>query len=72
VRRSAGLISPLTPRHFILHLAWSTAVDMAQGFIFDAGLLFFAAWAIVLTAVSVIAFGRDIFRIRRRENRENN
>jgi hypothetical protein len=34
--------------------------------------LFFAAWAIVLTAVSVIAFGRDIFRIRRRENRENN
>jgi len=47
-------------------------MDIAQAFIFDAGWLFFAAWAMVLAAVSVIAFGRDMYGIRRRENRKNN
>jgi hypothetical protein len=35
-------------------------MDLAQVFIFDLGWLFFAAWATVLAAVSVVAFGRDI------------
>ena len=38
-------------------------MDMAQVFIFDAGWIFFAAWGMVLAAVSVIAFGRDILPI---------
>ena len=41
-------------------------MDMAQALIFDAGWLFFAAWAMVLAAVSVIALGRDIYRISQR------
>jgi hypothetical protein len=36
------------------------AVDLAQVFIFVMGWVFFAAWGMVLAAVSVIAFGRDI------------
>jgi hypothetical protein len=47
-------------------------MDMAQAFIFDAGWLFFASWALVLAAVGVITFGRDIFGIGRRENRKSN
>jgi hypothetical protein len=47
-------------------------MDMAQAFIFDAGWFFFAAWGMVLAAVSVIAFGRDLLGIRRRENRKSN
>lgn len=35
-------------------------MDLAQVFIFVAGWVFFAAWAVVLAAVSVISFGRDI------------
>jgi hypothetical protein len=35
-------------------------MEVAQNFIFDAGWIFFAAWATVLAAVSVVAFGRDI------------
>jgi hypothetical protein len=35
-------------------------MDLAQVFIFDLGWLFFATWAMVLAAVSVVAFGRDI------------
>ncbi|MFZ0198618.1 MAG: hypothetical protein WB523_22480 [Candidatus Sulfotelmatobacter sp.] len=35
-------------------------MDLEQVFIFDLGWIFFAAWGLVLTAVSVIAFGRDI------------
>jgi hypothetical protein len=35
-------------------------MDLAQVLIFDLGWLFFAAWATVLAAVSVVAFGRDI------------
>jgi hypothetical protein len=34
---------------------------MAQVFIFVAGWIFFAAWALALVAVSVVAFGRDFF-----------
>jgi len=45
---------------------------IAQAFIFDAGWLFFAAWGMVLAAVSVITFGRDIFGIRGRETRKTN
>ena len=47
-------------------------MDMAQAFIFDAGWFFFAAWGMVLAAVSVIAFGRDLLGIGRRENRKSN
>jgi hypothetical protein len=35
-------------------------MDLAQVFIFDLGWVFFAAWGMVLAAVSIIAFGRDI------------
>jgi len=35
-------------------------MDMAQVFVFDVGWAFFAAWGMVLAAVSVIAFGRDL------------
>ncbi len=35
-------------------------MDMVQGFIFDAGWFFFAAWGMALAVVSIIAFGRDI------------
>jgi hypothetical protein len=35
-------------------------MDLEPVFIFDVGWLFFAAWGVILAAVSVIAFGRDI------------
>jgi hypothetical protein len=35
-------------------------MDLTQVFIFYVGWIFFAAWGMVLAAVSVIAFGRDI------------
>jgi len=35
-------------------------MDLVQGFIFDVGWLFFAAWGMALAAVSIVAFGRDI------------
>ena len=35
-------------------------MDMAQVFVVDVGWAFFAAWGMVLAAISVIAFGRDI------------
>jgi len=34
-------------------------MDVALTYIFDAGLVFFAAWGLILAAVSVIAFGGD-------------
>lgn len=34
---------------------------MDRAFIFAAGWVFFAAWGVVLAAIGVIAFGRDIF-----------
>ena len=36
-------------------------MDLAQVFIFDLGWAFFAAWGTALAAVTVVAFGRDIF-----------
>lgn len=35
-------------------------MDVVQAFIMYAGWFFFAGWGMVLAAVSVIAFGRDI------------
>ncbi len=35
-------------------------MEMSEVFVFDAGWIFFAAWGIVLAAVSVIAFGQDV------------
>jgi hypothetical protein len=35
-------------------------MDLAQALIFDMGWIFFAAWGMVLTAASVIAFRGDI------------
>jgi len=35
-------------------------MEFAQVFIFDLGWAFFAAWGTALTAVSLVAFGRDI------------
>jgi len=35
-------------------------MDLAQVFILDLGWVFFAAWGMVLAAVSVIVFGRDV------------
>jgi hypothetical protein len=35
-------------------------MDMVPVFIFEAGWIFFTAWAMALAALSVIAFGRDI------------
>jgi hypothetical protein len=35
-------------------------MDWAQVFIFVAGWIFFAAWGVVLAAVSIVAFGSDI------------
>jgi hypothetical protein len=40
---------------------------MTEGFIFDAGWVFFAAWGMVLAAIGVITFGRDALTITPRE-----
>jgi hypothetical protein len=36
-------------------------MDLAEVLIFDLGWIFFAAWGMVLAAVTAIAFGRDLF-----------
>jgi hypothetical protein len=36
-------------------------MELTQSLIFDLGWCFFAAWTMVLAAVSAVAFGRDIF-----------
>jgi hypothetical protein len=46
-------------------------MDMAQVFIFDIGWVFFAAWGMVLAAVSIIAFGRDLIPVAKRPTVEN-
>ena len=46
-------------------------MDLAQVFIFAVGWIFFAAWGVVLAAVSVVAFGRDILPATQRANVEN-
>jgi hypothetical protein len=45
-------------------------MDMAQAFVFDVGWAFFAAWGMVLAAVSIVAFGRDIFPFTQQSTRE--
>jgi hypothetical protein len=35
-------------------------MDLPQVFIFDAGWIFFAAWGMVVTALSIFAFGREV------------
>ena len=40
-------------------------MEMAEVIILDAGWLFFAAWGMVLMAVSVMAFGREILGVDR-------
>jgi hypothetical protein len=35
-------------------------MDLPQVFIFDAGWVFFAAWGMVVTALCIFAFGRDV------------
>lgn len=47
-------------------------MELVEGFIFDAGWFFFAIWTVVLAAVGVIAFGRDMLGFRVQENREKN
>jgi hypothetical protein len=34
---------------------------MSESFLSDAGSLFFAAWILIVAAVSIVAFGRDLF-----------
>ncbi|MFZ0817793.1 MAG: hypothetical protein WAM78_19870 [Candidatus Sulfotelmatobacter sp.] len=45
-------------------------MDMAQVFVFDVGWAFFAAWGMVLAAVSIIAFGRDLLPFAQQSTRE--
>ena len=45
-------------------------MDMVEVFIFDVGWVFFAAWGMVLAAISVIAFGRDIRAVTQRTTGE--
>lgn len=35
-------------------------MDLGQALVFDVSWVFFAAWTTVLTALIVIAFGRDL------------
>jgi hypothetical protein len=35
-------------------------MDMAQGFLFDAGWIFFAVWGMILAALGAITFRKDI------------
>jgi|HubBroStandDraft_6_1064221.scaffolds.fasta_scaffold134614_4 hypothetical protein len=41
-------------------------MDMAQTFILDAGWVFLIGWGMVLAVISVITFGSDLLRFRRR------
>ncbi|MFZ0759940.1 MAG: hypothetical protein WAM69_08335 [Candidatus Sulfotelmatobacter sp.] len=47
-------------------------MDVAQVLMFDVGWIFFAAWGMVLAAVSVIAFGHDLLAFAERESGEAN
>jgi hypothetical protein len=47
-------------------------MDFAQALIFDVGWIFFAAWGMVLTAASVIAFRGDIVAATGRTNSARN
>jgi hypothetical protein len=50
----------LIPFPLLKDVPRSDAMDFAQALIFDMGWIFFAAWGMVLTAASVIAFRGDI------------
>jgi hypothetical protein len=45
-------------------------MELDQVFIFEIGWAFFAAWGIVLAAISVVAFGRDLLPVMRRPAHE--
>jgi uncharacterized membrane protein YccC len=38
-------------------------MEMVEGFIFNAGWFFFAVWSVVLAAVGIITFGRDMLKL---------
>jgi hypothetical protein len=38
-----------------------------EAYLFDAGWIFFAGWSLVVLALSVIAFGRDLMPDRSRQ-----
>lgn len=46
-------------------------MDVAQAFLFDAGWIFFATWGVVLIALGIVAFGRDILPGEADESRQN-
>jgi hypothetical protein len=48
------------PAGIIAHFA-GKVMDLPQSLIFDLGWVFFAAWTMVLAALSAVAFGRDLF-----------
>jgi hypothetical protein len=35
-------------------------MDVAEGYIFSAGWVFFVGWGMILAVVGAVAFGRDI------------
>jgi hypothetical protein len=41
-------------------------MEAAQGFIFDAGWIFFAAWGVILAAASAVTFLSDMEPLRAR------
>ncbi|MGA7905787.1 MAG: hypothetical protein WCA16_00170 [Candidatus Sulfotelmatobacter sp.] len=41
-------------------------MELSQAYIIDAGWIFFAGWGVVLLAISVAAFGRDLLPSTRR------
>jgi len=43
-------------------------MDLSQLLIFVVGWIFFAAWGIVLAALSVVAFGRDLLPTMERQD----
>jgi hypothetical protein len=65
-----GWALTLTPQ--FLDVSWSVAMDLAQVFIFELGWVFFAAWGMVLAALSIIAFGQDILPAAHRAAVEKN
>lgn len=46
-------------------------MDSPPAFIFDLGWIFFAAWTMVLAAVSAIAFGKDLIAEQQRTTKLN-
>jgi hypothetical protein len=65
-----GIGSLPDPAHFSLLIPGVIVMDLAQILIFDLGWIFFAAWGVVLAAVTAIAFGADLFPSSLRTGRE--